>query len=214
MKTKLSEESDNFQYSYDKSKPLLDQVLYTVGNVHLINVRKTYTNNIYFGVYWTVLINDEQPFLAHNFQCKDRGYSEEVVDDWDKFKCIKPLDDILNFTPAIKKRKPIFKKQKIDLPLITDRKFEVVFVYEGDSGRYDYTHLQDDTGTFRGLYGSNDQESYEDTVKEFGISIPPGRDPNLDEINYLWEQANISFSNSISFVNTDYSSIKVDLKGR
>ena len=71
MKTKLSEESDNFQYSYDKSKPLLDQVLYTVGNVHLINVRKTYTNNIYFGVYWTVLINDEQPFLAHNFQCKD-----------------------------------------------------------------------------------------------------------------------------------------------
>ena len=92
--------------------------------------------------------------------------------------------------------------------------FDVVFVYNGISGRYDYTHLQDYTGTFRVLYGSNDQESYEDTVKEFGISIPPGRDPNLDEINYLWEQANISFSNSISFVNTDYSSIKVDLKGR
>ena len=84
------------------------------------------------------------------------------------------------FTFVNRHQFPIFKKQKIDLPLITDRKFEVVFVYEGDSGRYDYTHLQDDTGTFRGLYGSNDEESYKDTVKEFGIGIPPGRDPNLD----------------------------------
>ena len=214
MRQKLSEEADHFQYTYDKSKSLLEQVLHTVDNVHLINVRKTYTNNIYFGVYWTVLINDHQPFLAHNFQCKDRGYTEDVVDDWEKFKNVKPLEDILNFTPSIIKRKPIFKKQKIDLPLICGRKFDVVFVYNGVSGRYDYTHLQDNNGTFRGLYGSKSEQCYNDKVKEFGIAIPPDRDPYLNEIKYLWEQANISFSNSISFINTVYSNIKVDLKGR
>ena len=88
MRQKLSEEADHFQYTYDKSKSLLEQVLHTVDNVHLINVRKTYTNNIYFGVYWTGLINDHQPFLAHNFQCKDRGYTEDIVDRGSRFCCV------------------------------------------------------------------------------------------------------------------------------
>lgn len=211
MRQKLSEESDYYFYQYDKSKPLLNQVLYSVNNVHLLNVRKTFTDGIYFGVYWTVLINDDQPFLAHNFQCKDRGYSEDVVDSWEKFSNVKPLAKLLNFTPALKKRKPVFIKQDIKIPKITGRQFEVVFAYEQDSGRYIFTHLQDDEGVFRGLYSPKNEESYKNYVKEFGIAIPTGRDPNLGDIKYLWKQANISFSNSISFVNTEYSKIKVNI---
>lgn len=212
MRQKLSEESDYYFYRYDKSKPLLDQVLYSVDNVHLLNVRKTFTDDIYFGVYWTVLIDDDQPFLAHNFQCKDRGYTEDIVDNWDKFSNVKPLDDLLNFTPSIKKQKPVFVKQDIKIPKIIDRQFELVFAYEKDSGRYIYTHIQDDEGVFRGLYGSKNIDQYEANVKEFGVAVPPGRDPNYDEIKYLWKQANISFSNTMSFVNTEYSKIKVNTK--
>ena len=209
MRQKLSEEAEHFFYEYDRSQPILNQVLYSVNNVHLLNVRKTYTDGIYFGVYWTVLINDDKPFLAHNFQCKDRGYTEDIVDNWDKFSKVKSLDRLLNSTPNLKKQKPVFIKQDIDIPPILDRKFDVVFIYEQDSGRYIYTHLQDDRGVFRGLYGSKNKENYEDYLEEFGIAIPPGRDPDIGEVMYLWEQANISFSNSISFVNTEYSKIKI-----
>jgi hypothetical protein len=209
MRQKLSEEAEHYFYEYDRSKPILDQVLYTVDNVHLLNVRKTYTNGIYFGVYWTVLINDDQPFLAHNFQCKDRGYTEDAVDSWEKFSNVKPLTRILKYTTTLKSKKPIFVKQDIEIPKIRDRQFEVVFVYEKDSSRYSYTHLQDDASVFRGLYGSRDEGIYEQNVKEFGIAIPQNRDPTVEEVMYLWEQANISFSNAFSYVNTEYSKIKV-----
>lgn len=210
MTLKLSEEVDNIYYEYDKTKSLLDQVIYSLDNIHLINVRKTYTNGIYFGVNWTVLIKENNnSYMAHNFQCKDRGYSEDVVDDWEKFSKLKPLDDILNFTPRIKERKPVAIKQDIKIPPICDRQFDVYFVYDEGTDIYRFTNLQDNNGVFRGLYSAQSDESYEEKVKDFGIAIPAGRNPNFSEIKHLWNQANISFSNVITFINTGYSKIKI-----
>ena len=75
---------DKYVYYIDKSLPLSDQVIIKEDDNCLLNVRKIYTDNVYFGVCYTTF--DLTLGMQHQFRCKDRPLGDlSVVNDKEKF---------------------------------------------------------------------------------------------------------------------------------
>ena len=66
---------------YIKNRSLKSQILFTYGNVHLMNVSKTYSNDTYLGVNFLFMVNKE---LLKVNRDVNRGYSEQLVDNFDE----------------------------------------------------------------------------------------------------------------------------------
>ena len=201
-KNNFPEFSDEWVYIPDKETKLKDQIICTVGNIHLINVLKIYTNNLYFGVMLTSI--EPSGNLVHLFQCKDRkGLSEDFVDD--KEALVSLFKDSLstktsNFllTTEYKTIKPNFLQE-----------YRVEFVLYPDDTYYATTALVNNALT-RGLYGSNTKEDYDINIKHFGVSIL-NRLPTEEEVqtHIIDKQLNALSANFITRVNTAYSNVKV-----
>ena len=144
------QDEDNYVYYYDKSKNVQSQYITSVDNIHLLNVRKVYTNDLYFGVYFSTI--DNQRGILHHLKCKDRTLGVlEIVEDRSSF-----VDEVSKFIKKNKIRhseKKTYIKQDFDLP------FTVEYIYNDDI--YICSLIAVDEKIYRGFYGIKPKDSNE-----------------------------------------------------
>ena len=89
------------------------------------------------------------------------------------------------------------------------REYKVEFILKPDDTYFGTTALVNNAPT-RGLYGSNTEEEYAKTVKNWGVSIL-GRFPTEEEVktHVIDKQVNALSANFITRVNTAYSNVKI-----
>ena len=209
-KYQFPEFDTNFKFVYDKSKPFKELVLKHENDIYLLNVRKKYTNDIYFGATFTALFLGDKPYLCNNFKCKDRGFTEEIVDNKEAMVSLIFDDHIqgsYDYTYTDGEKTCI--DQDISLGAINNRDFKVQYCYH-ENGDYYCTNFVFDNphAVFRGLYGTNEKE-YDRYIEEFGVAVLFDKTPTDEQLQYFKEQAEISFSNVYTEINTEYSQIKV-----
>lgn len=173
-------DEDNYVYYYDKSKNIQSQYITSVENVHLLNVRKVYTNDIYFGTYFSTL--DNQRGILHHLKCKDRtlGVLETVED---KLKFISEVSKFIKINNVRHSEKRTYIKQDFNLP------YNIEYVY-GYDDVYDFTLLSSDDKIYRCFY-----------------DIKP---KNTDEILNFLKTSEIAEQNNIITVSTNYSKIIIE----
>lgn len=201
--TTQPENSDlDWVYVYNKNKTIKEQALFDDDNHYLLNVRKMYTNNIYFGVQYTTL--DKSLNIYHQFRCRDRGFPEDLVDDKTQFlnKYKSNINSALHRT--LNDMNTDFQEMKASFL----QEYDLTFLYDQD-GFYHSSLVWVDGALIRGLYGATDEKTYERNMRHHGFSTYQ-REPTESEVNeYLIKKAYISLSNVITRVNTEYSDIKV-----
>jgi len=177
-----TENYDNHVYYYDSSKSIVSQCIAINEDNYLINVRKTYTNNIYFGVNFTTFNRTQG--LLHHFKCKDRLMGKEnVVEDKDFFST-----HFKNFSLEVNEElenESNYIKQNFNLSSI------IYFCYDKNNN-YKYTLISDKENLWRGFY-------------------KPANPPKTEEeINTYIATCEKSLSNTIHTVSTQYSNITIE----
>lgn len=204
--------SENYTFSYDKTLPLKDQILHTDGKKHLLNVRLHYTNNLFFGVNWCVLSNNK---LYHLFKCKDRelGFSEKCGESLDiflsSFRNSKRVLNITNYTQS--EDNFTIVKQDTHITNILNREIDVYFAYEEDKYRHTMFQFKDDKNILKGLYAPKKELFATEGPDPFrvGYVCDEDKNPTIKDLNYFLERSIVSLSNVNTFVNTEYSKIKI-----
>jgi hypothetical protein len=199
-KLKSTESSDeNYVYFFDESQPIYKQAILKEGDKYLLNVRKIYTDDLYYGVSFTTY--DAYFGIQHQFRCKDRPLGDySVVEDKNKFlsKFLKSNDRYRQNNINLKVKEAHFK-----LP------YKVFFYYD-EHDRYHYTqYLHRDGKVLRGLYGAKDSKDLQRLLKEFNGFATLGEPTKNQIINFYQDKIN-SYSNNQISVSTDYSKIIVE----
>ena len=186
---------------YQKDVSLKSQILFTFENINLISVAKTYVDNEYLGIHLLFLV--DKSFLKI-FRDVNRGYSEDLVDD---------LDQLINFW-HFKNTYKILNDAYISNQKITTKSF--TFQHKGLNVHCEKIYV-DDVYCFSNFHTQNmiSRGAYSGkiftTAKSFGIFIPTvrysGEDNQLLK-NYYIEKSYNGLSNTYSYVNTEYSTIK------
>ena len=202
-KNNFPELSDEWVYVPEKHTKLKDQIICSIGNIHLINVLKIYTNNTYWGCIHTSINSGK---LLNLFQCKDRkGLSEDFVDNKEAFV------NLFKETLSINTTKTLARSEFKTIKPNFLQEYGVKFILNPDGTYYGtMALLKNGEAPVRGLYGSNTEEEYAITVKEWGVSIL-GRFPTEEEVktHVIDKQVNALSANFITRVNTAYSNVKV-----
>ena len=194
--------NEEWVYVPEQGVKLKDQIICSIDNIHLINVLKNYTNDIYWGCTFTSVIDSDN--IVNMFLCKDRGLTEDLVDNKEAFVDLF-LSNLYRQTLRAVKRseyksiKPSFLQEH-----------QVKFILYPDDSYYATTAIVNNTAFTKGLYGSNTENDYLEKTKKFGISVL-NRLPTQQEVQkYIIDtQLQAVSSNFITRVNTVYSSIKV-----
>ena len=190
---------DQYVYYVDKSLPLSDQVITKEGDNCLINVRKIYTDNVYFGVSYTTF--DPLFGMQHQFRCKDRPLGDlSVVNDKEKFL------SLFLFNGNRYRQKQAYLRQEevfFNLP------YRVFFCYD-ENDCYEHTlYLLEDGNILRGLYGAKDKKYLQKMLIEFNGFATLGPPTKQEVINY-YEDKKTSYANNQISVSTDYSEIIIE----
>ena len=201
-KNNFPEYSNEWVYIPEKETNLKDQILCSVDDLHLINVLKIYTNNLYFGAMFTCIETSSN--IINMFWCKDRGLFETLVDD--KESLVNYFKTELAASTKRNVARSDFKTIKPDFL----QEYQVEFVISPDGTYYATTGVINNTAPFRGLYGSSTVEEYERRKENFGITIF-NRFPTKEEVqtHIIDKQFNALSANFITRVNTAYSNVKV-----
>ena len=177
-----TENYDNHVYYYDSSKSIVSQCITINEDNYLINVRKTYSNNTYFGVNFTTF--NKTQGLLHHFKCKDRLIGKEnVVEDKDLFST-----HFKNFSLEVNEElenESNYIKQNFNLSS------NIYFCYDKNNN-YKYTLISDKENLWRGFYHPN---------------IPPKTEAEIKTYIAVCEK---SLNNNIYTVSTVYSSIIIE----
>ena len=202
IKNNFPEFTDEWVFKPRKNIPLKNQIICTFGNNSLLNVRKMYTNNIYFGVTWTSINNLGE--ICHPFRCKDRGFTEDLVDNKQAF--INVFIDTLSLDTTSVFERSERKTIKPDFL----QEYDVSFIIDSENNYYATTAIVNNTAPMRGLYGATTEEKHAKNIKSFGVSIL-NRLPTEEEVQtYIIDtQITALSANFITRVNTAYSQIKV-----
>jgi len=176
-------DEDQYVFTFDSSKTLHKQAIYEDDNHYLLNVLKIYTNNTYFAVQYSCL-NKESKKISHHFRCKDRGFSESLVDNKIFFIDFYKLHEA---NVSVYTEKFYEKLYEIKADFLNE--YEVTFVFDSDN-IYNYSYAYINGSCCRGLYGN---------------TIPT----ETEILKNLIEPSKISLSNHITRINTSYSDIKV-----
>jgi len=201
-KNNFPEFSDEWVFVPEKNTSLENQVIFSYKGFKLINVRKIYTNGVYWGVMQTTITDEGE--IVHGFRCKDRGFSEEIVDDKKAFISLYKDDIAISVTKILNRSK--FKTIKPDFL----QEYQVAFVLHENGAYHATTAVIDNCAPTRGIYGATTQEVYEEFVKEFGFSVL-NRFPTEEEVklHLIDKQINALSANFITRENTAYSNIKI-----
>ena len=177
-----TENYDNHVYYYDSSKSIVSQCIAINEDNYLINVRKTYSNNTYFGVNFTTF--NKTQGLLHHFKCKDRLIGKEnVVEDKDLFSTY-----FKNFSLEVNEElenESNYIKQNFNLSST------IYFCYDKNNN-YKYTLISDKENLWRGFYHPN---------------TPPKTEAEIKTYIAVCEK---SLNNNIYTVSTVYSSIIIE----
>jgi len=177
-----TENYDNHVYYYDSSKSIVSQCITINEDNYLINVRKTYSNNTYFGVNFTTF--NKTQGLLHHFKCKDRLIGKEnVVEDKDLFST-----HFKNFSLEVNEElenESNYIKQNFNLSST------IYFCYDKNNN-YKYTLISDKENLWRGFYHPN---------------TPPKTEAEIKTYIAVCEK---SLNNNIYTVSTVYSSIIIE----
>jgi len=202
IKNNHPELSDEWVFKINKNIPLKNQIIYTYDDSLLINVRKIYTNNDYFGVTWTCI--NTKGDIYHGFRCKDRGFSEDLVDNKEAF-----VDLFINKLSYTSEK--ILKQSNYNY-IIPDflKEYEVKFLVDSEGNYFATTAILNKTAPIRGLYGATTEEEHIDNINWYGISIL-NRFPSEQEVqtHIIDKNSEVLSANFITRVNTAYSQIKV-----
>jgi hypothetical protein len=136
-----TELEDQWVYFYNKDKPLLAQAICKTDSGYIIGVLKQFTNGNYFGANFFEVSTQEKNINCH-FKCRDRGLTEEVVDNKDNFVSFVSL---IGWKPAV--TSTFFKVQK-ESPFDT---LNLSYVYD-EENNYKYCLLEGENGSFKGCY--------------------------------------------------------------
>ena len=203
----LSEERVGAFYEYDKSKPILDQVLFSQEGRSLLSVRKVFTDDKYFGVAFTSLIHKDS-LVIHELKCKDRGATEDVADNKDLF--LKLYERHITGQHPLHKLNIKNTYKSVKAPFLQEHNLE--FHYAED-GIYRFSTITRNNSTFRGIYGMESIEKYKNYKGLTGF-ITCMREPTIDEVKeHLIKKADISYANVITEVNVSYNKINVYFEG-
>tara|TARA_Y100000992_G_C21166787_1_gene443883 strand:- start:22 stop:639 length:618 start_codon:yes stop_codon:yes gene_type:complete len=182
---------------YVKDCSLKSQILFIYGNVHLMSVSKTYCNDIYLGVNFLFMVNKE---LLKVNRDVNRGYSERLVDNFDE------LVKFPHFIHTCKTYDNAFlNKQKISTESFSfthqNEKVRCEKIYIDDE--YCFSNFHTRNIVSRGAYSGKGftQGTRFDKVKY------TAENNNLIK-EYYKEKSYVSLSNTYSYVNTEYSTIK------
>jgi len=201
-KNNFPEFSDEWVFVPEKNAKLQNQIIFTWDDLSLLNVRKIFTNGIYYGVIYTTI--DNKGSISHNFRCKDRGFTEEIVDDKEAFVSHFKQKLAQSANRYIKRSK--FKTIKANFL----QEYQVAFVIDDDGNYFATTALVNNKAPTRGIYGATTQKQYEQRFKENGFSIL-NRFPTEEEVKFhlIDKQINALSANFITRENTAYSNVKV-----
>ena len=199
---------NNYVYSYESSKPLLDQSIKKFEDLYLVNVRKVYTDNTYFGVSFTIFQNNS---FSHLFKCKDRHNgafgNENLIDDkkytLDNFKYY--YIDTNEADVLMDGDTYYLKLINLSIPLKT------YFAYN-EAGDYSFTHIDISNSSYiRGLYGTSVEKWYKKRISNYpNEKHLYKREPTRAEVIDLIKNSTSKFSNAEFTVNTAYSTVKVE----
>ena len=186
---------------YQKDVSLKSQILFTFENINLISVSKTYVGSEYLGIHLLFLVDKN---LLKIFRDVNRGYSEELVDD---------LQQLIKFWHFINTYR-ILNDAYISNQKITTESF--IFHHKGMEVRCEKIYV-DDVYCFSNFHTLNmiSRGAYSGKIfttgKSFDIFIPTvrysGEDNSLIK-DYYTEKSYDGLSNTYSYVNTEYSTIK------
>jgi len=201
---KNPEQDDDYVYFAQENKSFLDQVIYEESGNYLLNVRKIYTDNVYYGVAFTTY--HPKIGIKHQFKCKDRPIgSLEIVEDKNKFLSYMLFVNPINFLTNVRNENFIQKEIFFDLP------YRVFFCFTED-GQYKNTiYLLEDGRTLRGLYGAKDENQLPKLLEMFSgfASLGP---PNKEQVIAFYEDKMQTYSNNNISISTDYSNIIIEHK--
>ena len=197
---KIAELDQDYVYYVDNSIPFKDQVIHSEGKKHLLNVRKIYTDNVYFGVQYTVYTPEIG--LSHQFRCKDRPLGDlSVVENKDSF--ISAIKDDMDSIKRVIDKGHRQEEQNFNLP------YKVFFCFDmNDNYVYTLYELFDGT-SLRGLYGADSLSHLTSLKKSFNGFATFGV-PSRKEVISFYEYKKTSLSNNQISVSTDYSSIIIE----
>jgi hypothetical protein len=194
---------DQWVFEFDNSLRIRDQFIATFNDHYLLNVRKVYTNNTYFGVQFTTL--DETGSICHQAKCKDRGFTEDIADHKDYFLEKYSYIVSMEFHSLINKSEKVFRQVKA--PFLNE--YNLTFFYD-ENNVYNHSIAEIGSATFRGLYGVDTERRYQQLIDDHQKIAFLNREPTEDEVRkYLIEPGYTSLSNVITRENTTYSKIRV-----
>ena len=194
-------------YQYDRTKPLLSQTIYNDPNCYILNVSKIYTNNVYFGITIFLIINKQ---LHRIIMCKDSCGQEYNVSHESYI-----IDILKRYFNSKYKRIGIESRVKIDfvtidldLPEVNNNKPIVQFAFGEEEG-YLFTNIIIGDTVNRSLYADLNGNWELLTPRGKRFSLPKGQLPTEDRIIQFYEETKLALSNVYTYVNTEYSQIKV-----
>jgi len=190
---------DQYVYYVDKSLPLSDQVIIKEGDRCLLNVRKIFTDNVYFGVCYTTF--DSLSGMQHQFRCKDRPLGNlSVVNDKEKFLSLFLFDG-----NRYRQKQAYLRQEEVffNLP------YRVFFYYDEDDRYQSTQYLCEDGSVLRGLYGAKNTKHLQKMLIEFNGFATLGPPTKQEVINY-YEDKKTSYANNQISVSTDYSEIIIE----
>ena len=190
---------DNYVYFIDSSLPLSYQAVFKENDKFLLNVRKIYTDNIYFGVSYTTF--DSLSGMQHQFRCKDRPLGDlSVVENKDKF------------LPLFLSEKNRYRTTKANLKQVEvfyDLPYRVFLCYDECNFYSETLYLLEGGRVLRGLYGAKDKKHLQKLLAEFNGFATLGP-PTKKEIISYYEDKMTSYANNQISVSTDYSKIIIE----
>ena len=201
----MPETCDNdWFYVYDKDKSISSQIVYRNKYGYILNVSKIYTNSIYFGI--SIQLVDTKNKLYTMIKCKDRDITEEQANNKDYFLDTWAEELLDQISPKgennIFNSIATFTKQDYAFANINNSNVSVAFGYVDNV--YRFTNIVVGDIASRGIYSVKDISK-----KPVKVCIPIGSVPTKEQVVNLYNDTKISLSNVWTYVNTQYSDIKI-----
>ena len=201
-KIKNPEQDDGYVYFAQENKSFLDQVIHEEDGNYLLNVRKIYTDNVYYGVAFTTY--HPKIGIKHQFKCKDRPMgSLDVVEDKSKFLSFMLSKLPVNLLTYDRIETFIQKEIFFNLP------YRVFFSFTEDGDYMNTLYLLEDGRVLRGLYGARDEKHLLTLLETFNGFATLGP-PTKQQVISFYEDKMTSYANNQISVSTDYSKIIVE----
>lgn len=186
-----------FKLDYCENHSIKSQILFTYGNINLLNASKTYVDDKYLGVTLLFMVNKN--FLKV-FRDVNTGYSEHLVDNLSKLINFKHfLHTCEKYNNAFLNNQKVTTEHFSFIHLGNDVQCEKIFI----DNEYCFSNFYTRNIVSRGAYSGKGFT----TGSSFDTLKYSSEDNNLIA-DYYRQKSYVSLSNTYSYISTEYSTIK------